>query len=294
MFTKKMELFLKVKSPLHVGTGDSLSVIDLPIQREKHTDFPKIDASSFKGAIRSSFEKKGIDKKDIDFIFGPENVDNDSARIGAISFTDSKILLFPVKSIKGIFSLITCPYVIKRFLDDIEQFNGRDIFLPINNVNIKDGEFASCEQNENIINDKIVLDEYTFSKIDNSEELNKVIEFIATKVNESSKKIVILSNNDFLYFVKMATEVITRIKINNETGIVEEHALFNEEFLPVESVLYSQLFVTNLSDFETTTFYEKSGKSEDSVFNFIKENLNGFIQIGGDSTIGKGIVKVIL
>ncbi|HRI29847.1 MAG TPA: hypothetical protein PK715_17435, partial [Chitinophagales bacterium] len=29
------------ETPLHAGTGDDLGFVNLPIQRERHTDFPK-------------------------------------------------------------------------------------------------------------------------------------------------------------------------------------------------------------------------------------------------------------
>jgi CRISPR-associated protein Cmr4 len=36
---------------------------------------------------------------------------------GKVLFSDAFIVLFPVKSAKGIFSLTTCPYVINRFFE---------------------------------------------------------------------------------------------------------------------------------------------------------------------------------
>ena len=44
---------------------------------------------------------------------------------GAIGFSDGRILLFPVKSAKGVFAWVTCPYVIERFKKDLEAHNGK-------------------------------------------------------------------------------------------------------------------------------------------------------------------------
>ena len=60
MFKIARPLFLICETPLHAGSGDALGVVDLPIQRERHTGFPKIEASSLKGALRESFEEKFI------------------------------------------------------------------------------------------------------------------------------------------------------------------------------------------------------------------------------------------
>ena len=46
------------------------------------------------------------------------------------------------------------------------------------------------------------------------------------------KSLVVLSNEDFRDFVTLSTEVIARIKIKQETGIVQKGALWYEEYLP--------------------------------------------------------------
>lgn len=52
---------------MHVGAGSSTGTIDLPIQREKHTNFPHIEGSSLRGAIReaawATFLKKESEKE---------------------------------------------------------------------------------------------------------------------------------------------------------------------------------------------------------------------------------------
>ena len=61
MYKNAKPLFLICETPLHVGSGSDLGIVDLPIQRERHTNFPKIEASSLKGALREAFENP--DKK---------------------------------------------------------------------------------------------------------------------------------------------------------------------------------------------------------------------------------------
>jgi len=46
---------LRCLSPLHVGAGSSVGLVDLPVQRESQTNFPKIDASSLKGGPPLSY-----------------------------------------------------------------------------------------------------------------------------------------------------------------------------------------------------------------------------------------------
>jgi CRISPR-associated protein Cmr4 len=56
MFKKAKLFFLLAETPLHPGSGgDSTGIVDLPIQRERYTNFPKIEASSLKGSLREAF-----------------------------------------------------------------------------------------------------------------------------------------------------------------------------------------------------------------------------------------------
>ena len=117
MFRKVQPLFIIAETPGHAGSGRELGLVDLPIQRERHTDFPKIEASGLKGCIKEAFEtaNKEVDingnkirprdkikyRKDnteverdyLSLVFGPEDGDEHAS---AIAFTDARILLFPV------------------------------------------------------------------------------------------------------------------------------------------------------------------------------------------------------
>ena len=52
MFRLAKPFFIRTITPLHAGTGQDLGIVDLPIQRERHTSYPKIEGSGLKGAIR--------------------------------------------------------------------------------------------------------------------------------------------------------------------------------------------------------------------------------------------------
>ena len=48
----KKLLFYQNQTPLHMGTGTEIGFVDLPIQREKTTGFPKGEVSGIKEAFR--------------------------------------------------------------------------------------------------------------------------------------------------------------------------------------------------------------------------------------------------
>lgn len=344
MYQIAKPLFLVCETPLHAGSGDSLGIVDLPIQRERHTSFPKIEGSSLKGALREAVETKVLnafkaDKsnksavknnlKTINRVFGHDDgalrffdkeemknlfdtKDNEGKVVkgktdfaGAIGFTDARLLLFPVKSMRGVFAWVTSYKVLSQFLSDMQQsFNDFDI----TNLNLlkEQKTFAFSPDNQLVVKDgKIVLEEYTF-ELKEGLELNGTVEIVeeSTKTNlpdwlasklfknqnsywanKMKQDIIVLPDDDFKDFVNLSTEVITRTKIDNTTGTVESGALFTEEYLPAESVMYSLVLAHD-------EFSSKSDRMTNSeVLGFFKENLGEVVQIGGSATIGKGIVK---
>lgn len=67
-------------SPIHAGSGASVATVDLPIQRERHTGYPIVQASGVKGAMRDHFRKfyQGQDKQleeVINIVFGSDTQD---------------------------------------------------------------------------------------------------------------------------------------------------------------------------------------------------------------------------
>lgn len=92
MFDTSMLMMFTTLTPAHPGSGTELSYIDLPIQRESHTGFPKIEASTLKGCIRSEITHRHKEEKEkISQIFGaPDGGDFASA----ISFSDARLLFF--------------------------------------------------------------------------------------------------------------------------------------------------------------------------------------------------------
>lgn len=310
MFNKIQPFFLIAVTPAHVGSGSELGLVDLPLQREKTTGYPKIEASSLKGCIREAFENSiATEKKEpnssennkineeiVDIIFGPE--DSDESFASAVIFTDAKILFFPVKSLKGTFAWITCPFVLKRFENEIKDIYKNEKFkldeIVVNSIN---------EKSSNILNgDKIVLEEYTFQVTKKNDLLNNLTNLINDcSVNDKIKKdIVVLSDDDFKHFVLTSTEVITRTKIDNITGTVKSGSLWTEEYLPAYTIMYAFAFETkiHLTKEKLEEFNKKSQKKLNETNNndFINTifSKNKIIQIGGNRTIGKGFFKINL
>src|ERR1700680_4649504 len=124
MITATTMLYLYVETPLHAGMGSGLSSIDLPIQRERTTQYPMIQASGIKGKLRAAAEdlkeREQAPYTDdlINIVFGPKN-GNEHA--GALITGDARILLFPVRSLNGVFAYTTSYDVLSRFMRDMKR-----------------------------------------------------------------------------------------------------------------------------------------------------------------------------
>lgn len=340
MYKKAIPFFIKCETPAHVGSGSDLGIVDLPIQRERHTSFPKIEASSLKGALRERFEGLAgtinpFTRINIQLAFGydPSNEtpsfkesfekNFESQYAGAMAFTDARLLLFPVKSLKGVFAYITCPAVLQKFSDDLLLATNTmgtspekiETFMDaLDNFGLHEPKSNECFSMSKTLlvgaeqDYRIVLEEYVFrpSYKFKTEWQGGVLVNALKKVLPISfdikDKLVILNNNDFKDFVNLSTEVITRTKINNETGTVAKGALFTEEYLPTESILYNLVMAGPIFQSEKTKqavdnyFFNDDGKTEEEkVLNYFKggiEQAKNKLQIGGNATLGKGIISV--
>ena len=321
MFKSAKPIFLIVETSLHAGSGSDLGIVDLPIQREKHTDYPKIEASGIKGAIREVFStqpnlaelKRGWNitsitdvryEEAINLTFGPDSTNQNNLHAGAFGFTDARLLLFPIKSVSGVFGWITCPAVLERFKQDL-QICGICFPHSITSTNhIPDGS------NLVVADNKVVLEEYTFD-ITINQTVNDLASWLSERVLPADDEygywrekmrtdLVVLSDDDFCDFVTLSTEVIARIKINQDTGIVQKGALWYEEYLPSDSILYSLALTSpifqendaNKGIFQLDAQDKKEGRDEsEKVMEFFEDGLPAVIQLGGNATIGKGIVR---
>ncbi len=274
----------------HAGSGTQLSYVDLPIQREVHTDIPKIEASTLKGCIRYALRNE-----DTDLVNRLLGAPDKGEYASAVAFSDARLLFFPVKSVKGIFAWVTCPFVLQRFLGDYKTTFGRDFCGQFDTASMH--RTYVTNHSELIASDsassKIMLEEYTFD-VETSQEFDAFIQEIAVHLPNNRvtqeripKHVVLLSDYDFTGFVKYSTEVNTRIKMDPDKGTVDGTALFTEEFLPPECILYNMIFFTQE--------YVKQGNPDRLSPEGVKREFSRLFdadtfQIGGDATLGKGWV----
>lgn len=284
MYKKSTILTFYAETPIHMGAGQSVSYIDLPVQRERHTSFPTLWSSGIKGVIRDLALRKWNDKDKVETIFGPEDGSSDFA--SCISITDAKILLYPVRSLKGVFAWITCPFVLKRFKEDLKAV-AQNLSSQIPDFNIDDEKISISSNSKIKINsNEVALEEFVF-KVDNNQFqnvsglANSLKKFLPDNplVQSLENHLAIVSDDVFKDFVNYAVEVRTRIRIDQAKGTVKEGALFSEELIPSESVFYSLVFITDPYFGIGRELYEKfldaykNGRSWDDAKSQIKNDI---------------------
>ncbi|MCD6086766.1 MAG: type III-B CRISPR module RAMP protein Cmr4 [Candidatus Hydrothermae bacterium] len=348
-------LIIKTLTPTHPGAGTSLGAIDLMLQREVTTDFPFIQGSSLKGAIRNYLENQPVraeeslvrelleevkirlkkersenepDKllseiqyyqenssifptfkareyiqmlintardereqseikskfsplyKALDQVFGPYTPKGEIEK-GSLIISDASLLFYPVRSLKGLYALVTCPEILRRLT---MPHIGLEISDSILNIEDKGNVMAlETTKSKYAINGRVYFEDLNFSvKTINSNELSWIGQELGLN-DDIKSRLFIVHNDVFQYFVVFATQVISRNRISYKTGIVETGALWSEEHLPPETYLFSYL--------------EDDGEPVDGsqpAFKWLESKFasSNVIHLGGDETVGKGFVEL--
>jgi CRISPR-associated protein Cmr4 len=283
-------LFLHAQTSLHPGSGTALGVVDLPIQRERHTQWPLIPGTSLKGVLRDTCRRRSGSVEELFAAFGPDTLEADK-HAGALSVTDARILAFPVRSLRGVFAWTTCISVLERFNRDAGLAQLPQVRLSARPAK----ERAICAANSPLLVDgnRLVLEEFEFER---AAELDGLGEQLARRVflvgdaatpDAFRQRLVVLHDDDFTHFVRHATEIVARIGLNAETKTVKQGALFYQEFLPTETILYAVVFAhASRRDGRATRAA--------NMLEYLRGQLPEVLQIGGDETTGKGLCTVRL
>lgn len=138
-------MFFVAQTMVHAGGDATDGVIDRPIQREAHTDWPVVFSSGVKGALRDAFgattdpergkkirvvlgpkagdvgDRRGVPDLEADEQALPAHEDDSPGELGgfsgALAIGNLEILLLPVRSLTSHFKLVTCRAVLQRYRD---------------------------------------------------------------------------------------------------------------------------------------------------------------------------------
>lgn len=286
-------LLLHALSPLHAGTGQGVGVIDLPIAREKATGLPYLPGSSLKGSLRDQCKDPPLRKK----VFGPSVSDNPddnpSEFASSMQVSDQRLLLLPVRSLRGLFALVTCPYILQRFARDARAtgVNGTPESIP------SPASERACliTESSNISKQSAGAKQVVLEDLDLNALTDAVTDewanWIAGRLfpdDASGQQLLttrfcVVQDNILNFLLETATEITARIKMMEETKTVQKGGLWYEEALPAETVLSGLVVATPIRASDT---------SAEEVFKAMGGLISKPIQFGGKATVGRGVCRL--
>jgi len=279
-------LVLMAETPVHAGGSESLGAVDLPIQREAATGLPVIWGQSLKGALRQVLRETVGDKPDEVAVFGskPPGGDEDaeilaqqgdrSLKRGSVSVGDAQLLLFPVAALRECYAWLTSPLLLARLARKAELIGadhlGRLDVRPGHSQALGTAAWAGTQ----------VLGPFVAQVVDGAAaaaglgaavaELAPAFDFTRDKLRSD---IVTVSDTTLATAAKSGTDIIARVQLNSKEKTVK-HGPFYSEHLPAETLLTAVLAST-----------------EPAHLDALAALLDGrAIQLGGDETIGKGVL----
>ena len=318
---------LHALSALHVGSGQALGAVDLPVARARATHLPIVPGSALKGVLRDEFS---ADERQQKTLFGPPSIDSsDAAYAGALAFGDAQLLLLPVRSLAGIVAFVTCPFVLARYAEDLRR---ETLAAPTANAAggavgvvraapavreapevppVAEQQALVCQSTKIIAQHKpdalVVLEDLDLRASGQNAGPHGAApgadawaERIAARVHPGDTKwqallgerFAIISDADFSFLADTATEVRARIRIDDSRGVVDNGALWYEENLPAETVLWGQIAAGPARDGQPLAAAQ--------TLSAFRAGLAGSgggattLQIGGKATIGRGLVRFVL
>lgn len=268
-------LVLQAITPIHSGTGQSVGIVDLPIARERATGWPILPASGIKGVLRDEADKRA---SKLSRLFGDEK------EASTLCFGDQRILFLAVRSYFGTYAYVTCPLVLQRLARDAEALKlGLELDVP----QLSDNEAMITSESQLIQQStalEIFLEDINLSaKIMPEAQIATLLaEMVFPSSQEKERKtfmerLAIVPNNVFSFLCETATEIVARIRLEEDTKTVASGALWYEEAVPAESIFCGPVLCND---------------NAEEVKNFLSATT--LVQVGGDATVGRGLCRVQL
>jgi CRISPR-associated protein Cmr4 len=298
-------LTIFTRTSLHVGAGSSVGAVDQPVVRERHTKFPVIPGTALKGVLADLWLEKNekgefVRSKEGKQLFGfdEKQTKENPGYAGSLLIGESKILAFPVRSAVGCFAYVTCPLALERFNRDTGYCIPVPQISDDEHVALPKGSILKIDNHDGVVFEEYPLDKETTDwPIESNNALKALSEDApwkgdaANKIEDFGKRIAVVSDTLFQYFVENNCEVANHNVIDDGTGVVKN--FFNQENVPSETMFYSVInakdFIAKQPDDENLTAKDVIGKLSQKL-----EGAKCLLQIGADMTTGLGWCSVKL
>lgn len=287
-------LGLFAETPLHAGGGSKDELIDLPIQREIHSGWPCVYGSAMKGALRARADQLGIEETLKTTAFGPDTL-NASEHAGALLVSDARLLLLPVRSLTGHFRMVTCPALLRRLVADRARAGLAGEALSIPKVEVGTALVAEPQEPKTLF-----LEEFSFAQAPWPEAeawVERLLALVApiAGLEEGdmrqalTRQLTLVDDDSFSHFCRSAIPVLPHVRIDSKTKTVEGGALWHEESLPPDTLLYCVLAAQPPRS-ETHREMSSAELLEQAMQALFDDG--PYLQVGGNETTGMGWCRV--
>lgn len=298
--------FVRALTPIHIGVDVGLGAINLPTMREAVTQHPVVPGTSFKGVMRDLDDHSLSPEREADAprdkwkqwaAFGPSRARASDYR-GGLVFSDARLLLLPVPSLKGTFAWATSRFALRRFNDDLHDVGLAPVPSP-------DGDDVCVARSSRLLlNDGRASLREVLVKARQEGSVGELGRKLSTHLWPNDEKsaaffgerLAVLPDNVFDAFARSSLEVRARVAIDSESGTAERSGPWTEEHVPAETVLAGLAF-------GRPTVYQRGGpaggteresfKPEDMLSVFTDAIKGGrTLRLGGHSGVGLGRARL--
>lgn len=286
---------LFAETPLHAGGGSKDGVIDLPIQREIHSGWPCVYGSAMKGALRARADQLAMDDDLKATAFGPDTL-HASDHAGALLVGDARLLLLPVRSLTGHYRMVTCPSLLRRFIADRARVGLAASAPALPQVETGNALLRDPQGHKAIFLEEFCFTPEAWPAADEwaallAELVAPVPGLDANDEQEAlARQLTVVDDDSFAHFCRSAIPVLPHVRINSETKTVDGGALWHEESLPPDTLLYCVVAAQpprSERHRNTLSSAELLAQTAEALFAG-----GAYLQIGGNETTGMGWCRV--
>jgi len=294
--------WLHCLSPTHAGIGRGLGYIDLPIERDTVTGWPIIRGSGIKGVWADYYGATDDNRRTdplLRIAFGVSGAESES-NAGSLIPSDARLVCLPIRSFRGTFAWATSPLSLSLLRRTLELTGLTD--LPPNPSALEDTQAHHTQTSVLIENGRIYLEEFDFQAV-SCPTATAWAERIARWVfpqdfawqEQFRQRFVVLPDTPFDYLCQTCTEVHTRVRIDDGTKTVAEGALWTEEYLPAETILFGIIQCDRIfsKPQENGNSAEEKPTCDSLLDRYANPQKPLLLHIGGKTSVGRGQVRVI-
>jgi CRISPR-associated protein Cmr4 len=300
--------FIMARTPLHVGCGQGMDDIDLPIYRSKATQLPVLPSSSIKGVMRQFAPSAWqCNDDEVTVLFGPER-DSASLHAGMLTPQDARLLAMPVASMQGGWAWVTSREALRCFKRDAESAGVQKVpdlpaALPrgdgmahVGNrspLHVEIGIDKMVVLAEHVLTPAPIADSNAKSNV-NANEKPSPAEIWGGFLSEHAfpgedqdwlaafiARLVVLPDQTFTDIAKMCTEVRTRVSLN-ENRVANDAALWREECMPADSLFWGVMGAQRVENSLGVTEAVALAKAQQCS-----------MQLGGKASVGYGWIDFV-